>query len=459
MLRSELQRAEVELEDRCWVAPPVLQHWLQLTYEMESAVYNAKKKTAEEQLEMAKDMCEKLKRKRSSLVGAFVSTHGRSIDDVDRSILDAKTALMELTRDLTERSQRWRQIEMLCGCSIVNNPGISVLQGLVRHVGVGRGASTGLSHRGVGSSRMSRSGSQEDLLMDEMDSHSVASHSIAGHSIAASSQVTASVVSSQAAKLASSSASHYAGSLSGQLRRRGGGGDHVKAMMLRESSKESSSSSDEMPPSSSLHSAARALPPSSSTTPASPQLPLHHHHHHRPQSQLARASTPPASSLAKTSSPLLAAKRSRMVKSFSQDAGGSIQSAAASAAAAVVDGPASAASAAPSSLPPHPSAPSGSGGSTMTQSVSEGQLQRHQHLRLEGSSVGSALSSMAGGMASSSSRPSVLAEEGEGDLSCSASESGSLADLPGLARGGKVKESKKRSFFHFRKKKEKKDLM
>lgn len=52
----------------------------------------------------------------------------RSIDDVDRSILDAKTALVEVTKDLTERSQRWRQIEMLCGCTIVNNPGLSALR-------------------------------------------------------------------------------------------------------------------------------------------------------------------------------------------------------------------------------------------------------------------------------------------------------------------------------------------
>ena len=127
-LRGELHRAEVELEDKCWVAPPVLQHWLQLTYELESVTYNAKRKAAEDQLEMAKDMCDKLKRKRSSLVGAVVSTHGRSIDDVDRSILEAKTALVDLTKDLTERSQRWRQIEMLCGCSIVNNPGIHALR-------------------------------------------------------------------------------------------------------------------------------------------------------------------------------------------------------------------------------------------------------------------------------------------------------------------------------------------
>ena len=38
ILREELQRAEVELEDKCWVAPTVLQHWLQLTHELESQV-------------------------------------------------------------------------------------------------------------------------------------------------------------------------------------------------------------------------------------------------------------------------------------------------------------------------------------------------------------------------------------------------------------------------------------
>lgn len=56
ILRSELQRAEGELEDRlCWSPPPELQHWLQLTYELEQRVYNKKKVQAEKQLEQAKD--------------------------------------------------------------------------------------------------------------------------------------------------------------------------------------------------------------------------------------------------------------------------------------------------------------------------------------------------------------------------------------------------------------------
>lgn len=175
ILRGELHRAEVELEDRCWVAPTVLQHWLQLTYELESQVYNNKRKSAEHQMEQAKDACEKLKRKRSSLVGAFVSTHGRSIDDVDKSILEAKTALLELTQDLSERSQRWRQIEMLTGVNIVNNPGMLALQRLVRHVGGGnRSVRTGLTSR--------MSSMSVDDLHDDLETRSVTASIAASHS-------------------------------------------------------------------------------------------------------------------------------------------------------------------------------------------------------------------------------------------------------------------------------------
>merc|ERR1719232_1662175 len=118
-------------------------------------------------MEQAKDACEKLKRKRSSLVGAFVSTHGRSIDDVDKAILEAKTALMELTQDLGERSQRWRQIEMLTGVTIVNNPGLPTLQRLVRHVGGGnRSVRTGLSSR--------MSSMSVDDLHDDLETRSIA---------------------------------------------------------------------------------------------------------------------------------------------------------------------------------------------------------------------------------------------------------------------------------------------
>jgi len=242
VLRHELQLREVEIEDKCWVSPPVLQHWLQLTYEIESAAYNTKRRSAEEQLEMAKDMCERLKKKRSSLVGAFVSTHGRSIDDVDRSILEAKTALLEVTKDLQERTARWRQIEMLCGCSIINNPGIAILQNLVRHVGVGRGPSGHM--RLGGSSRMSGSMSQEDLLAeDNLDARSVAASSSHMTSMSLQLRERLSVLPPSGDRIfTGSSAASVSGLSSTSLSK---SKRHLPKQLSRESSKESSSSDEQ----------------------------------------------------------------------------------------------------------------------------------------------------------------------------------------------------------------------
>lgn len=131
MLRAELSRAEVELVDHCWTPPPALQSWLQLTYELESKHTLKKRVMAEKQLQLAREACEKLRRKRSSLVGAFVSTHGKSIDDVDRSIVEARNALSEVTNELQERLQRWKQIESLLGFNIVNNNGLAYLENVL----------------------------------------------------------------------------------------------------------------------------------------------------------------------------------------------------------------------------------------------------------------------------------------------------------------------------------------
>lgn len=55
MLKVELQRAEGELEDRCWSPPAGLQHWLQLTHEIENKAYTKKKISAEKQLQQARE--------------------------------------------------------------------------------------------------------------------------------------------------------------------------------------------------------------------------------------------------------------------------------------------------------------------------------------------------------------------------------------------------------------------
>lgn len=300
ILRSELQVAEIKLEDKCWAAHPVLQSWLQLTYELESQGYNVKRKAAEEQLEKAKAMCEKLKQKKSSLLGAFVNTHGMSIEEVDRSILESKTALMDLTKALTERSQRWQHIEALCGCHIVKNPGIPVLQSIVKHVGQGYFENSSRTAIPLVS--------QDDMLCgDEFDANSVAaSHATAAssHMSHPSSSLLSLAIHQYAAATSSPPVPMMASSASGHTRRRA----QFKSMR-RQASKDSTSSEE-------LDRTSRAGVPQQ----LSPGLSSARSSNNSGQVGL-RPSTPPV-----RRSSLAAMKQAKMMqKSLSQDAGASIQ--------------------------------------------------------------------------------------------------------------------------------------
>ncbi|BFG00058.1 stromal interaction molecule homolog [Drosophila madeirensis] len=161
MLRNELSRAEFELVDNCWAPPPQLQSWLQYTYELESKNHQKKRASAEKQLQSAREACEKLRKKRSSLVGAFVSTHGKSIDDVDRSIVEARNALGEVTNELQERLHRWKQIETCLGINIVNNNGLSCLENVL--YGRNGGFQSSIGGSGSKGSRTRITSSTDDL--------------------------------------------------------------------------------------------------------------------------------------------------------------------------------------------------------------------------------------------------------------------------------------------------------
>ncbi|XP_055930237.1 stromal interaction molecule homolog isoform X1 [Argiope bruennichi] len=128
---EDLRCAERALHAKNWMPSPTLQHWLQLTHELELQHYNEKKAAAEKQLIAAKEGCEKLRKKRTSFMGAFRVAHSSAINDVDNRILQARTALSEVTKDLQERLSRWKEIEMLCGFPIVNNPGIRQLEAIL----------------------------------------------------------------------------------------------------------------------------------------------------------------------------------------------------------------------------------------------------------------------------------------------------------------------------------------
>ncbi|CAN8006268.1 unnamed protein product [Ixodes hexagonus] len=172
-LREQLVAAQSALSSAArgagghgWMPPPALQHWLQLTYELELRHYNSKKAAAEKQLFAAKEGCEKLRKKRSSFMGSFRIAHGSSIDDIDNRILQAKAALSEVTKDLQERLQRWKQIERLCCFSIVNNQGLGHLETMLRGSFL-NGSTATLQHSYSVGKKMSRSGSEGTLAEED----------------------------------------------------------------------------------------------------------------------------------------------------------------------------------------------------------------------------------------------------------------------------------------------------
>ncbi|XP_022664176.1 uncharacterized protein LOC111251663 isoform X3 [Varroa destructor] len=158
------------------MAPPQLQHWLQLTHEIELKYFHAKKAAAENQLRKAKDECDKLRRKGQSFMGPFRLTHGGSIDDIDTTILKAKQALIEVSNDKSERLHRWRQIELLCGCNITLNCGLVQLEALLHgrviianpaHGHSSHGNNSNTPTAGSTKSVISRSGSEGTLSGDD----------------------------------------------------------------------------------------------------------------------------------------------------------------------------------------------------------------------------------------------------------------------------------------------------
>ncbi|XP_062598084.1 stromal interaction molecule 1-like isoform X3 [Saccostrea cucullata] len=122
-VRAALRGAEKELGKKVHSVPQELQEWLQLTYETEQMYFNIHKREAEKQLEQAREECRRIQKKRGALFGPLRMAPTNSIDQFDNKIESARQALDEVRKCLTEKSQRWHNIEMLCGFPIINNPG------------------------------------------------------------------------------------------------------------------------------------------------------------------------------------------------------------------------------------------------------------------------------------------------------------------------------------------------
>lgn len=125
-VQQALKKAEKELEYKSWKAPSVLKQWLLITFDKETKHFQQKRTVALRQMKEAKEACERIKKKRGSLMGSLRLAHDLSIDEVDQKILSARSALADVTNELEERQHRWSQIEYLCGLQIMSQTSFGV---------------------------------------------------------------------------------------------------------------------------------------------------------------------------------------------------------------------------------------------------------------------------------------------------------------------------------------------
>ncbi|XP_076001690.1 uncharacterized protein LOC142994742 [Genypterus blacodes] len=125
-VRGALKQAENDMQ-ASWSASEALQQWMQLTHEVEVQYFSVKRHSAELQLTTAKEEAEKIKKKRSSVLGTLHVAHSSSLDQVDHKILEAKNSLSDVTACLRERLHRWQHMERLCGFPIIRNVGLAAL--------------------------------------------------------------------------------------------------------------------------------------------------------------------------------------------------------------------------------------------------------------------------------------------------------------------------------------------
>ncbi|XP_033742949.1 stromal interaction molecule homolog isoform X2 [Pecten maximus] len=135
---SQVRAALIQAEERNkWTPPHELQIWLQLSYEMESAYFLLKKKDAYKRVQIVKEACDKMKKKRSAIFGSFRIATDHTMEESDHNIHEAKEALEDVNRIFKEKRHRWLRIEKLCDLSIINNPGKDALRRITqRNTGV-----------------------------------------------------------------------------------------------------------------------------------------------------------------------------------------------------------------------------------------------------------------------------------------------------------------------------------
>lgn len=121
-LREELKEAYESLNAKKFRAPYPLKNLLQLTYNIESQYCNEKKLSLESKATEVKLRNQKLQKKKTSFLGYYKMAQENSLEEDINIIVEVKEAIMQVTKEIKERTERWRTIEELCGCSLGLTP-------------------------------------------------------------------------------------------------------------------------------------------------------------------------------------------------------------------------------------------------------------------------------------------------------------------------------------------------
>lgn len=117
-LRQELQANCDAMAAKKFRAPSALRALLQLTYKIESQYYNEKKLSLESKASEVKQRNQKLQKKKTSFLGYYKMAQENSLEEDINTTVELKEAIIQVTREIKERSERWRAIEDLCNCSL-----------------------------------------------------------------------------------------------------------------------------------------------------------------------------------------------------------------------------------------------------------------------------------------------------------------------------------------------------
>lgn len=117
-LRDELQRTYDSMAEKKFRAPFALRNLLKSTYDIESQYYNEKKLSLETKATQVKMRNQKLQKKKTSFLGYYKMAQENSLEEDINLIVEVKEAIMQVTKEIKERTERWRSIEEYCGCSL-----------------------------------------------------------------------------------------------------------------------------------------------------------------------------------------------------------------------------------------------------------------------------------------------------------------------------------------------------